>query len=89
MASGADTTHLEKQIAAYHALSFGASTLRAYGTTITVLDSTLLQQRTKENRTPQPVHIVISSSGYLNPDIKFFQQPVKCWLITTKVEVNF
>nr|WP_242045210.1 dihydrofolate reductase family protein [Anabaena catenula] len=89
MASGADTTHLEKQIAASHAVLFGAGTLRVYGTTITVSDSTLLQQRTKENRTPQPVHIVISSSDHLNPDIKFFQQPVKCWLITTKVGANF
>jgi 5-amino-6-(5-phosphoribosylamino)uracil reductase len=81
--SGTDKAHLETQIAASDAVLFGAGTLRAYGTTLTVSQPRLLQQRTKENKSPQPVHIVLSSSGNINPDIKFFQQPVKRWLITT------
>lgn len=81
--SGADKSHLETQIAASDAVLFGAGTLRAYGTTLTVSQPKLLQQRTKENKSPQPVHIVLSSSGNINPDIKFFQQPIKRWLITT------
>ncbi|MFM2064501.1 MAG: hypothetical protein RLZZ507_4172 [Cyanobacteriota bacterium] len=87
--SGADKAHLEKQIAASDAVLFGAGTLRAYGTTLTVSHPILLQQRKTENKSLQPVHIVLSSSGNLNPDIKFFQQPVKRWLLTTREGSNF
>jgi hypothetical protein len=31
---------------------------------------------------------VISSSGCLNPDIKFFQKPVKSWLMLQLLEVH-
>ncbi|MBD2663449.1 RibD family protein [Richelia sinica] len=87
--SGADKAHLEKQIAASDAVIFGAGTLRAYGTTLTVTDPTLLQQRQQENRPPQPVHIVISHSANLNPEIKFFRQPVRRWLLTTSLGAHF
>jgi riboflavin biosynthesis pyrimidine reductase len=70
-----DKIHLEKQIAASDAILFGAGTLRAYSTTMTITETILLQQRKKADKHPQPVHIVISRSGNLNPDIKFFQQP--------------
>lgn len=72
--SKADKAHLEKQIAASDATLFGASTLRAYGTTLTVSHPTLLQNRTKAGKSTQPVHIVITQSGNLNPEIHFFQQ---------------
>ncbi|MBD6615568.1 RibD family protein [Komarekiella sp. 'clone 1'] len=81
--SRADKAHLEKQIAASDAVLFGAGTLRAYGTTLTVSHPTLLEHRTQEGKPPQPVHIVITHSGNLNPEIKFFKQPVKRWLLTT------
>jgi 5-amino-6-(5-phosphoribosylamino)uracil reductase len=81
--SRADKAHLEKQIAASDAVLFGAGTLRAYGTTLTVSHSTLLQYQTKGGQPLQPVHIVITDSAKLNPEIKFFQQPVKRWLLTT------
>ena len=80
-----DKLHLEKQIAAADAVLFGADTLRAYGTTMIISESMLLQQRIKVNNHPQPVHIVISHSANLNPDIKFFQQPVRRWLLTTSL----
>ncbi|MEA5619792.1 RibD family protein [Cronbergia sp. UHCC 0137] len=80
----ADKTHLEKQIADSDAVIFGADTLRAYGTTLTVSDPILLQQR----KSTQPIHIVISLSANLNPEIKFFQQPVRRWLITAKQGAN-
>ncbi|MBE9205050.1 RibD family protein [Nostoc sp. LEGE 06077] len=83
--SGADQAHLEKQIAASDAVLFGAGTLRAYGTTLTVSHPTLLQHRIKEGKTPQPVHIVITQSADFNPEIKFFKQPIKRWLLTTTV----
>ncbi|AFY41896.1 RibD family protein [Nostoc sp. PCC 7107] len=81
--SGADQSHLEKQIAASDAVLFGAGTLRAYGTTLTVSHPTLLQHRIKEGKTPQPVHIVITQSADFNPEIKFFKQPIPRWLLTT------
>ncbi|WP_193197605.1 RibD family protein [Nostoc sp. MG11] len=81
--SRADKAHLEKQIAASDAVLFGAGTLRAYGTTLTVSHPTLLEHRTRESKPPQPVHIVITHSANLNPGIKFFKQPVKRWLLTT------
>ena len=84
----ADKIHLEKQIAASDAVLFGAGTLRAYGTTMTISQAILLQQRKEVNKHPQPVHIVISRSANLNPDIKFFQQPVSRWLLTTSLGAN-
>ena len=84
-----DKLHLEKQIAAADAVLFGADTLRAYSTTMIISESILLQQRIKVNNHPQPVHIVISHSANLNPDIKFFQQPVRRWLLTTSLGAYF
>jgi 5-amino-6-(5-phosphoribosylamino)uracil reductase len=81
--SGADQAHLEKQIAASDAVLLGAGTLRAYGTTLTVSHPTLLQHRIKEGKPPQPVHIVITHSGDINPEMKFFKQSIKRWLLTT------
>jgi len=81
--SRADKAHLEKQIAASDAVLFGAGTLRAYGTTLTVSHPTLLEHRIRGGKPPQPVHIVITHSANLNPEINFFKQPVKRWLLTT------
>lgn len=81
--SGADKAHLEKQIAVSDAVLLGAGTLRAYGTTLTVSHPILLQHRIREGKSAQPVHIVITHSADLNPEMKFFQQPIKRWLLTT------
>ncbi|MDP5337784.1 MAG: RibD family protein [Nodularia sp. (in: cyanobacteria)] len=81
--SEADKAHLEKQIAASDAVLLGAGTLRAYGTTLTVSQSTLLQHRLKQGKPAQPLHIILTQSADLNPGIKFFQQPIKRWLLTT------
>ncbi|MBW4614680.1 MAG: RibD family protein [Desmonostoc vinosum HA7617-LM4] len=81
--SRADKAHLEKQIATADAVLFGAGTLCAYGTTLTVSHPKLLQHRIQGGKPPQPVHIVITHSANLNPEINFFKQPVKRWLLTT------
>lgn len=78
-----DKAHLEKQIALADAVLFGAATLRAYGTTLTVTHPNLLQYRAKMGKSSQPVHIVITNSGQINPEIRFFQQQVPRWLLTT------
>ncbi|MBD2447080.1 RibD family protein [Nostoc sp. FACHB-152] len=87
--SGADKAHLEKQIAASDAVLIAAGTLRAYGTTLTVSHPALLENRVKDRKPVQPVHIVITHSGNLNPEIKFFQQPIKRWLLTTTAGASF
>ncbi len=84
-----DKTHLEKQIATKDAVLFGAGTLRAYGTTLTVSHPDLLEHRKFNGKPPQPVHIVISNSGELNPGLRFFQQPVERWLISTATGAKF
>ncbi|MGH2415157.1 MAG: RibD family protein [Microcystaceae cyanobacterium] len=81
--SKTDKVHLEEQIALADAVLFGAGTLRAYGTTLTISHPQLLQQRIQAGKPSQPVHILITHSANLNPEIRFFQQPVKRWLLTT------
>lgn len=84
-----DKAHLEKQIATKDAVLFGAGTLRAYGTTLTVSHPDLLKHRKCNGKQLQPVHIVISDSGKLNPNLRFFQQPVERWLISTATGAKF
>ena len=87
--SNVDRTHLEQQIATADAVLLGAGTLRAYGTTLTISQSVLLQHRQQEGKPQQPIHIVITHSGELNPEIKFFQQSIKRWLLTTTAGAQF
>ena len=90
-ASNADKAHLEAQIALVDGVIFGAGTLRAYGSSLPITNPHLLQQR-RENikrgqktfKSLQPVHIVVSASGNLNPQDRFFQQPIPRWLLTTE-----
>ncbi len=78
-----DKSHLEKQIAAVDAVIFGANTLRAYGTTLSITNPELLAIRAKEHKPSQPIQIVCSASGNLNRNYRFFSQPVPRWLLTT------
>jgi 5-amino-6-(5-phosphoribosylamino)uracil reductase len=84
-----DKAHLETQIAAKDAVLFGAGTLRAYGTTLTVSHRDLLKHRKDNGKPPQPVHIVLSDSGEFNRDLRFFQQPVERWLLSTATGARF
>ncbi|MGA7934424.1 MAG: RibD family protein [Kovacikia sp.] len=79
-----DKAHLERQVAQADAVLFGAGTLRAYGTTLRVMQPTLLQQRQQHHKPLQPVQIVCSRSANLDPDYPFFRQPVPRWLLTTQ-----
>ncbi|MGF1566752.1 MAG: RibD family protein [Nodosilinea sp.] len=81
--SAADLAHLETRVAAADGVLFGGGTLRAYGTTLSVRDSTLIAQRQGRHQGDQPIHIVWSPSGRLDPRSRFFQQPVPRGLITT------
>ncbi|MEL6580327.1 MAG: RibD family protein [Cyanobacteria bacterium J06621_12] len=77
-----DKAHLEHQVSLADAVLFGAGTLRAYGTTMSVSQPALLKQRQKRSQSSQPIQIVASASGDLNRQWRFFQQPVPRWLIT-------
>lgn len=83
-ASAVDRSHLEKQIALADAVLFGAGTLRAYGTTLPVSSHDLLKTRTELGKSPQPIQIVCSASGQIDPQLRFFTQRIdKRWLLTT------
>ena len=80
--SANDKAHLEEQVSLADGVLFGAGTLRAYGTTMPVSNSKLLQARAERSQSAQPVQIVVSASGNLNPQWRFFQQPIPRWLLT-------
>lgn len=83
-----DKAHLEKRIAQADGVLFGAGTLRAYGTTLGVSDQLLLQQRDQLGKPPQPVQIVCSARAEIDPQLRFFRQPLPRWLLTTSVGAN-
>jgi 5-amino-6-(5-phosphoribosylamino)uracil reductase len=87
--SKTDLKHLERQIAASDAVLFGADTLRAYGTTLTISHPDLLEHREHLGKVLQPLHIVITQTANLNPEIRFFKQPVRRWLLTTSQGASF
>lgn len=77
-----DRAHLERHIALADATLIGAGTLRAYGTSLAVHTPELLQERQDRGQSPQPIQILCSASGNLDPHWRFFQQPFPRWLIT-------
>ncbi|MBR8828533.1 MAG: RibD family protein [Gomphosphaeria aponina SAG 52.96 = DSM 107014] len=87
--SPADKAHLERQISLVDGVLFGAETLRAYGTTLPISAPELLAARQQEHKPPQPVHIVCSASGKLDPQLGFFSQPIPRWLLTTPTGAKY
>ncbi|WP_413166296.1 RibD family protein [Capilliphycus salinus ALCB114379] len=81
--SATDSSHLEAQIAGADAVLFGRGTLDSYGTTLSVSSEKLLQQRQQQGKSVQPIQIVCSNSGKINPNWRFFQQSIPRWLLTT------
>ncbi|NHC33986.1 RibD family protein [Scytonema millei VB511283] len=84
-----DRFHLEQQIAAADATLFGAGTLRAYGTTLSVTSAKLLHQRLQNQQRSQPIQILASASASLDPQWRFFRQPVPRWLIASAAGAKF
>lgn len=82
--SSRDLAHLETQLAKVDGVLFGAATLRAYGTCLPIRQSRLLAQRCTNHQPEQPVQIVCTQSGDLDPQLRFFRQPVSRWLLTTE-----
>lgn len=78
-----DLAHLETVVAAADGVLFGAGTLRAYGTCLSVRQPKLVTQRRTQHQPPQPVQIVCSDTGNLDPQLPFFRQSVPRWLLTS------
>lgn len=87
--SQADKLHLEKQISLVDGVLFGAGTLRSYGTTLPIANPELLQARQTRSQSPQPFQVVCSASGKLDPQLRFFSQPIPRWLVTTSRGAEF
>lgn len=81
--SPADKAHLETQVAGADGVIFGAGTLRSGGSAMRVTNPELLKQREEQGKPSQPVQIVCSRSANIEPNLKFFQQPIPRWLLTT------
>ncbi|MGB3138881.1 MAG: RibD family protein [Nodosilinea sp.] len=81
--SAADLAHLETLVAAADGVLIGGGTLRAYGTILSVRSADLIAQRRQRGQTEQPIQIVWSTSGNLNPNLRFFQQSIPRGLVTT------
>jgi 5-amino-6-(5-phosphoribosylamino)uracil reductase len=79
-----DKNHLETQIAQVDAVLFGAGTLRAYGSTLQITNTLLLQKRQQAGKPPQPIQIVCSQSARFDPALRFFRQSVPRWLLTER-----
>lgn len=83
--SAEDKRRLERAIAAADAVLLGAGTVRAYRSSLSITDPALLAQRSAQHRPPQPLHILCSPSGHLDPTWRFFAQPFPRWLLTTPI----
>jgi 5-amino-6-(5-phosphoribosylamino)uracil reductase len=83
--SPADQAHLEKQVAQSDGVMLGAGSLRADGIALKIKNPELLEQRKQQGKSQQPIQIICSRSGVIDPQLDFFHQPVSRWLITTKI----
>lgn len=81
--SDTDKAHLEKQISLVDGVLFGGATLAAYQTTLLIKNPQLLANRQQQKKPLQPINIVVSGSGKINPNLRFFSQEVPRWLLTT------
>jgi len=78
-----DKDHLETQVALADAILVGATTIRRGETVLPVTNPELLKQREQQGQPPQPIQIICSRNAEINPQIKFFSQPIPRWLLTT------
>ncbi|WP_299414071.1 RibD family protein [Acaryochloris sp. IP29b_bin.148] len=82
--SAADYAHLERQVAAADGILFGSATLKAGETAMRVVTPDLIAARLERGQPEQPAQMVCTRSGDLSPTLRFFQQAVPHWLVTTE-----
>ena len=81
--SRADYLHLEERVADADAVLFGAGTLRAGGSAMRVQRQSLIDERLTQGKPAQPIQIVCTRTGRIDPNIMFFRQPIPRWMVTT------
>ncbi len=79
-----DKTHLEEQISLVDGVIFGAGTLRSYGTSLPITNPQLIHSRKELGQSLQPPHILVSGSAKVDSQLRFFEQPIPRWLLTTE-----
>ena len=83
-----DKAHLEHQVAISDAVLFGNSTLKSEKSAFLIKNNELITEREAQNQPKQPIQIICSGTGVIDPQWRFFQQPISRWLLTTKQGAN-
>ncbi|TWB90360.1 5-amino-6-(5-phosphoribosylamino)uracil reductase [Synechococcus sp. Ace-Pa] len=76
-----DRQVLEEALAWADGCLIGAGTLRQHGDTCLIHRPQLLEARLGSCRSPQPIAVVVSRQGLLDPCLPFFDQPLERWLL--------
>ncbi|MGC6482768.1 MAG: RibD family protein [Synechococcus sp.] len=78
-----DRLVLEQALAWADGCLMGAGTLRAHRSTCLIHDPVLLERRAQEQRSPQPIALVVSKGATSTFPLAwpFFQQPLERWLL--------
>ncbi len=82
--SDTDLAHLERQVALSDGVIVGAGTLRAGGSAMRLRNPQLLEERERRGQPPQPIQMICSVSGEIDPKLLFFRQEIPRWLVTTE-----
>ncbi len=81
-----DRRALEEALAWADACLIGARTLRLHGCTCLIRRPELLEQRRRDGRPEQPLAVVVSRSGRLDPALPFFSQPLRRGLLAPPLQ---
>ena len=84
----ADRKVLEESLAWADATLIGAKTILAHRSTCEIHTQSLINQRLLENRSKQPIAIVVSRKQKFSGDWYFFKQPIQKWLLTSNEKGN-
>ncbi len=80
-----DRKVLEEALAWADATMIGGGTLRAHKNTCLIKDLSLINKRSLEGRSKQPISIVVSNQKKFPTNWPYFQQPIDRWILTKKV----
>ncbi len=81
LGGSADRRALEEALAWADGTLMGDKTLRIHRSTCLVKESDLLEKRSLEGRSQQPISIIVSQGIAHSKSWSFFKQPIKRWLL--------
>ncbi len=76
-----DRIALEQALTWADGALIGAQTVRVHGSTCLIRRPELLEERRGAGRGAQPIALVVSRSGAIDPSLPFFGQPLERWLL--------